>query len=133
MERGEATWPSGKAGACKALIPQFESGCRLLFSNRGISKMSTKIFGLANLPVGTIGDTVQINSNGKVPEPEVRPIEIRDFGKSVKGSNLAPLNSDVAQFPKKKPFANSIIKMRNGFGKLMNHFSGINPKNMIRK
>ena len=28
-ERGEATWPSGKAGACKALIPQFESGCRL--------------------------------------------------------------------------------------------------------
>ena len=24
-----AAWPSGKAGACKALIPQFESGCRL--------------------------------------------------------------------------------------------------------
>ena len=26
-----ATWPSGKAGACKALIPQFESGCRLFY------------------------------------------------------------------------------------------------------
>ena len=25
-----ATWPSGKAEACKAFIPQFESGCRLL-------------------------------------------------------------------------------------------------------
>lgn len=24
-----ATWPSGKAEACKAFIPQFESGCRL--------------------------------------------------------------------------------------------------------
>ena len=26
-----AAWPSGKAEACKAFIPQFESGCRLLF------------------------------------------------------------------------------------------------------
>lgn len=24
-----AAWPSGKAEACKAFIPQFESGCRL--------------------------------------------------------------------------------------------------------
>ena len=28
-----ATWPSGKAEACKAFIPQFESGCRLLKNN----------------------------------------------------------------------------------------------------
>ena len=25
-----AAWPSGKAEACKAFIPQFESGCRLI-------------------------------------------------------------------------------------------------------
>ena len=27
-----AAWPSGKAEACKAFIPQFESGCRLLIT-----------------------------------------------------------------------------------------------------
>lgn len=27
-----ATWPSGKAEACKAFTPQFESGCRLHFT-----------------------------------------------------------------------------------------------------
>ncbi len=26
-----AAWPSGKAEACKAFIPRFESGCRLQY------------------------------------------------------------------------------------------------------
>ena len=29
--REKATWPSGKAEACKAFIPRFESGCRLFY------------------------------------------------------------------------------------------------------
>lgn len=34
-----ATWPSGKAEACKAFIPQFESGCRLFNSYKPTSKV----------------------------------------------------------------------------------------------
>ena len=90
------------------------------------------IFGIADLPVDTIADTVKINSNGQVPAPVVSH-EVSDFGKSVKGANLAPLSTDVVQLPKKKPLSNGIIKMRNGFGKLMSHLSGIKPKHLIIK
>ena len=93
--------------------------------------MSTKIFGLADLPVGTIGDTVQINSNGRVPEPapfeSANPQLSEEVKLEFQKKNLA---SDMYQSAKKP---NAFIRMRNGFGKLMNHFSGINPKNIIRK
>ena len=39
-----ATWPSGKAEACKAFIPQFESGCRL-FNFYNLSHEFKRVYG----------------------------------------------------------------------------------------
>ena len=36
--------------------------------------MSTKIFGLSELPVGTIGDTIKVDSNSIVPEPVLQEV-----------------------------------------------------------
>ncbi len=84
--------------------------------------MSTRIFGLSELPVGTIADAVQINSNGQVPPPAVVPAQ-RQIYKS------QDLPADMYQSSKK---SNLIIKMRNGFGKLMSHFSKAKPKAKVK-
>lgn len=43
-------WPSGKAEACKASIPQFESGCHLSFSRQ------SRMLYLVATPIGNLGD-----------------------------------------------------------------------------
>ena len=40
-----ATWPSGKAEACKAFIPQFESGCRLFLLPKITNYNLSRIYG----------------------------------------------------------------------------------------
>ena len=49
-----AAWPSGKAEACKAFIPQFESGCRLL-----------------TRAIGAVGSALDRHSRGHVFESRI--------------------------------------------------------------
>ncbi|MBR6099316.1 hypothetical protein IKP85_06175 [bacterium] len=80
--------------------------------------MSSKIFGIADLPVGTIGDVVQINSNGQVPPPQLA--EASPFEAGEKPSMPKALTKDTYSVPKK---SNPFVRMRNGIGRLMKHFS----------
>jgi hypothetical protein len=86
--------------------------------------MTTKIFGLAELPIGTIADTVQVNSNGRVPEPVVvSRTQLDEKQRPIYKNRELP--ADMYQGSKKSNF---VIKLRNGFGKLMSHFSKAKPK-----
>ena len=83
--------------------------------------MSSKIFGLAELPVGTIGDTIQVDSNSRVPEPVLQEVANPQLAEEVKqGFNQKNITTDMYQGTKKP---NAFVRMRNGFGKLMKHFS----------
>ena len=83
--------------------------------------MSTKIFGLSELPVDTIGDAIQINSNSRIPEPVLQEVSNPQLAEEVKeGFNNKNLVADMYQGTKKP---NAFVRMRNGIGKLMHHFS----------
>ena len=76
------------------------------------------IFGISDLPVSTITSAVQIGGGMDVPKPEFQETATR-------GSKLER-TPDIDKFvskPKSVKFSNPVIKMRNGFGKLMKHFS----------
>ena len=92
--------------------------------------MSTKIFGLAELPVETIGDVVKINSNSKVPEPVLYESANPQLSEEVKqGFSSKNLATDMYQGAKKP---NAFVRMRNGIGKLMHYFSKVKPKAIIK-
>ena len=83
--------------------------------------MSTKIFGLSELPVGTIGDTIKVDSNSIVPEPVLQEVPNGVLEDEVKqGFQSKKLATDMYQSAKKP---NAFVRMRNGIGKLMHHFS----------
>ena len=78
------------------------------------------IFGIADLPVSTITTTVQIGGGMDVPEPP----EFKNTPNGVKPElERMPDNDKFVSKPKTHHYSNPIIKMRNGFGKLMKHFS----------
>ncbi len=69
-----------------------------------------KIFGISDNPVSTIGSAIRTM---RVEAPKI-------YAKDL------PKNTNVADkfvSKEKQPQANAFIKMRNGFGKLMAHFS----------
>lgn len=74
-----------------------------------------KIFGICDNPVSTLHSALRTM---KVEPPKVYAKEL-------------PKNTNVADkfvSKEKQPQANAFIKMRNGFGKLMAHFSHNNAK-----
>ncbi len=76
-----------------------------------------RIFGIADLPISIIGTTIQIGGGMDVPTPEYK--EVASISK------FEPKNTLEADkfVSKEKVVSNLVIKMRNGFGKLMKHFS----------
>lgn len=76
-----------------------------------------KIFGISNLPVSTIESAL----DGRYYKP------IKRVAKSVNTGFSDSVDTFVSK--DKKEISNPIIKMRNGFGKLMSHFS--KPKSKV--
>ena len=77
------------------------------------------ILGIADLPVSIIGTTVQIGGGMDVPKPEY--VESASVSKFVAKNTL-----ETDKFVSKEKVAkgsNPVLKMRNGIGKLMKHFS----------
>ena len=82
--------------------------------------MSTKIFGLCENPVSTIDKALRFPyGEFVVPTPveTVMPNGNKEFGLK----NMPQTDEFVS--PKQVVKSNPIIKMRNGIGKLMKHFS----------
>ncbi len=74
-----------------------------------------KIFGISDNPVSTI-------------ESALRPLTYKkpnDYGKVI---NTCTTTSDKFVSKEKTNKANAFIKMRNGIGRLMSHFSKTNEK-----
>ena len=78
------------------------------------------IFGISDLPVSTIGSAIQIGGEIKLPEPEWK--EIGTINRNLEHS---PQTDKFILQQKIHHHSNPIIKMRNGFGKLMKHFSKV--------
>ena len=77
------------------------------------------IFGISDLPVSTITTAVQIGGGMDVPVPT----EYKEIPNGVKPE--LERTPDIDKFVSKQKvhyYSNPIIKMRNGFGKLMKHF-----------
>ncbi len=72
-----------------------------------------KIFGISNNPVSTIESAIGL-----------KPIKI-EYPGGIKPIKIVDKNDNMDNFVSKKITNNSnpIVKMRNGFGKLMDHFS----------
>lgn len=68
-----------------------------------------KIFGISDLPVSTI---TSVFEEIKVPKP-----------KATREYKTTPIANDTFVYKKRKAVSNPFIKMKNGFGKLMKHFS----------
>ena len=78
------------------------------------------IFGISDLPVSTITTAVQIGGGMDVPEPA----KLHEVPNGVKPVlERTPSSDKFISKPKVHHCSNAIIKMRNGFGKLMKHFS----------
>lgn len=77
-----------------------------------------KIFGISDLPVSTIMTPLE---GIRVPEPVVKQVQAPM--KKTKAATYTRAQSDkfISNNVTKK--SNPIIKLRNGFGKLMKHFS----------
>lgn len=70
-----------------------------------------KIFGISDLPVSTIESALE----GRVYKP------VKRVARAVKAGFSESVDTFVSK--NKKEVSNPIIKMRNGIGKLMSHFS----------
>ena len=78
------------------------------------------IFGISDLPVSTITTTVQIGGGMDVPEPQ----GFKEVPNGVKPQlERVPDNDKFVSKQKTHHYSNPIVKMRNGIGKLMKHFS----------
>mgnify|MGYP001624302243 FL=1 len=69
-----------------------------------------KIFGISDNPVSTI-------------EKALRPLTIEKPKQNVQLVNNHTTNADKFVSKEKQSVSNPVIKMRNGIGKLMSHFS----------
>ncbi len=74
-----------------------------------------KIFGISNNPVSTI-------------DSDLRPVSLKPPVRNIKIINIHSKDKAVMVEPviNRANEANYFIKMRNGFGKLMSHFSKVN-------
>ena len=68
-----------------------------------------KIFGISNLPISTLDSTLKYSNEIKSPNFKVI--------NTIKNKNINSKKTNNTQT------SNFFIKMRNGFGKLMSHFS----------
>ena len=70
-----------------------------------------KIFGISDLPVSTIESALKgmyhVDPPPAAKLPRVKPVQ----------------NQTIVDLPKIDKKSNAFVKMRNGFGKLMSHFS----------
>ena len=81
------------------------------------------IFGISDLPVSTITTAVQIGGGMDVPAPAV----VKEAGVKPVLERIPETDKFVSKQNINKT-SNSVIKMRNGFGKLMKHFSKVIKK-----
>ena len=81
--------------------------------------MSTKIFGLCENPVSTIDKAIRIGGEFVLPEPVYK--ELGSGNPSFAKADFQSADEFVSK--NKVVKSNPIIKMRNGIGKLMKHFS----------
>ena len=68
-----------------------------------------KIFGISNLPISTLDSTLKYSN--EIKSPNLKVIN------TIKNKNINAKKTNNTQT------SNFFIKMRNGFGKLMSHFS----------
>ena len=83
------------------------------------------IFGISDLPVSTITTAVQIGGGMDVPAP----VEFKEVPNGIKP--VLERTPDSDKFVSKQVAhgsSNPVVKMRNGFGKLMKHFSKVPKK-----
>lgn len=83
----------------------------------------SSIFGISDLPVSTITSSVQIGGGMDVPQPMFREVVV-----SRRELERIPHSDKFVPKPKIVTNSNPIINMRNGFGKLMKHFSKVQIK-----
>ncbi len=81
------------------------------------------LFGISDLPVSTIATAVQIGGGMDVPAPE-----LTSNSGSVTELERSPRVDKFVSKECKVHCSNPFIKMRNGFGKLMSHFSKVKIK-----
>ena len=74
-----------------------------------------KIFGICDNPVSTI-------------ESALRPVTLKKLQQPVKLINTHTTNVDKFVSKEKPAVSNAFVKMRNGIGRLMSHFSKTNKK-----
>ena len=86
-----------------------------------------KIFGIADLPVSTIMTALE---ETRVPKPVVRNLQRTTYKARIL-NNTTEKDVSVSKVQASKT-SNPVLKLRNGFGKLMKHFSKINPKNTCK-
>lgn len=87
------------------------------------------IFGIADLPVSTIDKTIQIGGGMNVPDP----VDFKNVPNAVKQD--LERTPDIDKFVSKEKVhhsSNPVLKMRNGIGKLMKHFSKVKTKVAIK-
>ena len=80
-----------------------------------LGEIMGKIFGISDNPVSTI-------------ESALRPLtykKVKDYGKPV---NTFTTQADKFVSKEKRSNPNAFIKMRNGIGRLMSHFSKVSKK-----
>jgi hypothetical protein len=78
------------------------------------------IFGISDLPVATITTAVQIGGGMDVPAPA-------DTTSKSKLERIPDTDKFISK-QNKSHISNPVIKMRNGFGKLLKHFSKVQIK-----
>ena len=80
------------------------------------------IFGISDLPVSTIGKTLQVGGGINIPQPEYMIVPDPKSGSKLERT---PMADNFLYKKSKVNYSYPIIKMRNGFGKLMKHFSKV--------
>ena len=78
-----ATWPSGKAEACKAFIPQFESGCRLFYFYYNVTNQKEY---MENMELNQFWEQLKAKLIEALPDnahPWIYPLEISGYDKGV--------------------------------------------------
>lgn len=79
-----------------------------------------KIFGISDNPVSTID---KVFKRVEVPKPKEKSLRV--------SNNHTETDKFVSKEKQNAP--NAFVKMRNGFGKLMSHFSHPKKKSLIKE
>ena len=105
-----ATWPSGKAEACKAFIPQFESGCRLFLLQKIANHKSLKY--MESMELNQFWEQVKAEFIKALPEnahPWIYPLEVSGYDKQKVGQ----IASQIRAVREPEPYLGKGIKYKD--------------------